>query len=425
MAGKQHMKQFLQGSIWSALSTVARAGSALVVNKLFAVYYGPSGIALLSHFQSLVALLTTLPNSGVNVGLVRHLAQGNVRDERYASFFWAGLWLNLITFVGVLGGIFIFPSFFLDRFDVNEVIQGNGGYVLLGVFLITLLLLHLFWLSVLLARQALRAYVFLSLLTSGCTITVMWWSVGNVTLPVVLFLFLAGQAISGVVGGVVVYCKAYLPKWHIELSKESFRELGKFVLMAVSTLVGGKLADFIVREVAISRFSLHDTGMWQAVVRISDSYTMVYTSILGMVYYPKVASLVTEEDELKRYIRTIFLTLVPLLGVSLLLVSGLREYLILLLFNKDFLPAQALFDYQLIGDFLKMVAWILSYVIAVRAQLKLYICIQLFFPLVCLLLVKALIPIYGIEGLPLAGAIGNGLYLVFHLYLFRSYLFYK
>ncbi|WP_210487467.1 hypothetical protein [Rufibacter aurantiacus] len=421
MARKQHVRQFLGNSVWSGLSTVARAGSSLLINKLFAVYYGPHGITLLAHFQNLIALLTTLPNSGVNVGLILYLAQHKPDSSEYRAYFWTGLFLNAVTFLGALGGILLFPGFFLERFGEEMLAQSSSFslWAVLGLFV--LLLLQLFWLSVLLARQALQPYVWLSLLTSLISIAVTWWAVGRLHLTMALALFLVGQSVSGLVGlGVVLY-KGLVPSWQGALPKSVLQDLGKFLVMALSTLIGAKLVDFVVREMAIEQFSLVETGLWQAVVKISDSYTMVYISILGMVYYPKIAVLLPQPEALKEYVKSIFSLLVPAVGLGLLVFWWQRDFFIQLLFHRDFLAARDLTEYQLLGDFLKMTAWVLSYIITVQARVKLYIFTQLISGVVYVALVALLMPLLGLDGLPMAHAIRYGLYLLFHLYLFRSY----
>ncbi|RNI31203.1 hypothetical protein EFB08_01325 [Rufibacter latericius] len=417
------MRQFLGNSVWSGLSTVARAASALLINKLFAVYYGPHGITLLAHFQNLIALLTTLPNSGINVGLIRHLAQEEKGSAQYRAYFWAGIFLNIFTFLGVAGAILLFPSFFLERFG-EQLLAQHGAFSsgMLGV-LFFLLLLHLFFLAVLLARQALRAYVGISLFTSLVSVAVMWWAVGQVDLPLSLVLFLAGQSISGLVGMGVVGYKGLVPAVQLKMNPEVLKNLGKFLVMALSTLVGAKLVDFVVREMAIRQFSLLETGLWQSVVKISDSYTMVYISILGMVYYPKIAALLPTPQALREYVKSIFSFLVPGVGVGLLVFWWQRDFFIQLLFHQEFLAARDLMDYQLLGDFLKMTAWVLSYIVTVQARVKLYIFTQLASGVLYVALVAWLMPLFGLEGLPVAHAIRYGVYLVFHLYLFRSYFF--
>lgn len=404
---------------------MARAGSTFVINKLFAVYYGPNGITLLAHFQNLVALLTTLPNAGINVGLIRHLAANEPGTEGYRSFFWSGLWLNLLSFLTGILVFVLFPEFFLERFGgtTSEVANHFSLWWVLGLF--ALLLLQLFWLAVLLARQALKLYVGLSLLTSLTSIGVTWWAVGRVDLTVALVLFLTGQSVAGIVGLFAVFKRGLIPPMQVKLPVQVHKELGKFLLMAVAMLLGSRFVDFVVREIAIQRFSLYETGLWQSVAKISDSYTIVYVSVLGMVYYPKIAALLSQPQALREYVRSVFFLLVPLVGGGLLLLGIHREFFIRLLFNEEFLAAKGLMDFQLLGDFFKMTAWVLSYIITVQARVKLYMVTQLGFGMLYVAVVMLLLPSLGLEGLPMAHALSYGVYLLFFLYLFRSYFISK
>ncbi|WP_192823586.1 hypothetical protein [Rufibacter sp. LB8] len=413
------MRQFLGNSLWSGVSTVTKAGSTLIINKLLAVYYGPNGITLLAHFLNLIAILTTLSANGINTGLLRHLAQNEPGSQRYRAFFWGGAFLNLGLFLMAVLAVLVFSDFFLERFKGQET---NLGWLPLLFFLLVVLL---FWHSLLLARQALRAYVGINFLSGLTSVAAVWWAAGSVDLVTVLLLFLAGQAVGAVVGAVVALSQGLIPKLKQAIPKLAYQELGKYGLMAVATLVGAHLVDFAVREMAIERFSMYETGLWQSVVRISDSYTVVFLSVLSMVYYPKIASLLNQPSALREYVRSIFLLLVPLVGVALLVVSWQRDFFIQLLFQKEFLAARDLMDYQLLGDFLKMTTWILSYIVTVQARVKLFIASQLGSGMVYVALVSWAVPTFGLEGLPLAHFLRFALYFLFYLYLFRSYFISK
>lgn len=421
MTTKQHLRQFLGSSLWSGLSIGAKSISTLVVNKLFAVAYGPNGITLLSHFLNLIGLLTTLASSGINSGALRNLALHEPATEKYRTFFWTALFLNLMSLGGGLVVVFLFPGFFLERFaPVLQELKGWGAAV--GVLLLFLFLLQLYWQSVLLARQALRPYVILAFITSGVNMVATWWATRYVPVGQALLLFLAGQAVSGIIGGVQAYSKGLFPAWRAwGGGKEVLQEMGKFLLMALSSLVALRLVEFTVREIAMERFSLYDTGLWQAVVRISDNYTMVFTAALGIAYYPRISALLPEPAQLRSFVRSIFWLLVPVVGAGLLLFSYTREFFILLLFNKEFLAASDLLDYQLIGDFLKMTGWVLSYLVTVQARVRLFVLTQLGSGALYLVLVLWLLPIFGLQGFTIAHALRYAVYLLFHLWLFRSY----
>ena len=71
---KSPVRHFVRGSLGAGVAVAARAAGALVVNKLFATYAPAGGLTLLAQFQNLMAMFTTLPNDGVQVGLVKYLA---------------------------------------------------------------------------------------------------------------------------------------------------------------------------------------------------------------------------------------------------------------------------------------------------------------------------------------------------------------
>jgi len=70
--------KLLKSSIWSFLAVLVRGISALTINKVFAVQFGAAGIALLSHFQNLTTIFSTIPNDGINRGLIRYLSPENI-----------------------------------------------------------------------------------------------------------------------------------------------------------------------------------------------------------------------------------------------------------------------------------------------------------------------------------------------------------
>ena len=118
--------KLLKSSIWSFFAVLVRGISALSINKIFAVQFGPSGIALLSHFQNLTTIITTIPNDGVNRGLIRFLSPEDNSIESKKKYFSAG-WCRLYSFLvfevleGTYGAHFTPVAF-----------VGIGAFVVLG-----------------------------------------------------------------------------------------------------------------------------------------------------------------------------------------------------------------------------------------------------------------------------------------------------
>ena len=110
--------KLLKSSIWSFFAVLVRGISALSINKIFAVQFGPSGIALLSHFQNLTTIITTIPNDGVNRGLIRFLSPEDNSIESKKKYFSAGFYLNILSFIIVISLILSFQDYFLNEFQI-------------------------------------------------------------------------------------------------------------------------------------------------------------------------------------------------------------------------------------------------------------------------------------------------------------------
>ncbi len=387
------------------------------------MYYGPNGITLYAHFQNLLSIVTTVPDGGTNIGLIRFLANGRSVSRNYRRYFWAGAILNVLCAAAALSIIFSFSGYYLDAFinglGVSEVwlwaLMFGAGSILV--------MFNLMLLAVVLARRELKWHVLsIAYMTFGA-VAVIYYTQGKMPLNKVLLLVLGVQASAFFVTLLVLYFKHLLPPLkRISIPKSIYKDLWKYILMALSAVVCLKLTDFFIRDYVIARFDLYQTGLWQAVVKVSENYSTVYTALIGMVVYPRMAAMVNEEDALRRFVRNTFYLVLPGLILALLLVYLLRDWVLLLLFNKDFVEAEYLFDYQLLGDFFRMWSIVLTNLIVVRANVKLYIGWQLASALLYITLVSVLIEPFGLEGITLAHALRYAATLAFAMLYYHKYI---
>ncbi|UOQ70583.1 hypothetical protein [Hymenobacter cellulosilyticus] len=275
------VRRFVRGALGSGLAVGARTAGALLLNKLLAVYGGPGGLTLLAHFQNLMALFTTLPNEGTHVGIVKYLAPLRAGSGRYRAWLGAGLLLNGLALV--LGTV----ALVVGRQALVGIFRPSVSWVVLFALGIGLLTANTFWVAVLLAAGRLRAYVWLTVILSGIGVAGVGAAlyaglpVENVLLA---YLLAQGATLLPTLG----LCARYglLQPWRGQLSRRAVRDLGQFLLMAVSVLLFSKAVDFVMRDVLIRYFDLYQTGLWQAVAKLSDNYTMVFSAVMGSVYYP-------------------------------------------------------------------------------------------------------------------------------------------
>ncbi|MBC6607852.1 hypothetical protein H8B13_13580 [Hymenobacter sp. BT188] len=409
--------RFLRGSLGSTLGIGARTGGALLLNKMLALYGGPGGLTLLAHFQNLLALFTTLPNDGVHVGVVKYLAPLRAGSGRYRAWFGAGIILNMVGLV--LGGL----ALVLAPGPLVGVFRLTAGWFLWFVLGISMLSAHALLGSVLLAAGKLRAYVWLTVTLSFLSVSgigaalALGWRIEQV-----LLTYLLAQGLTLLPTVVVCWRAGLLPRIRGKVSRTALRGLGRFLLMAGSLLLFGTAVNFALREVLIARFGLAQTDLWQAVAKVSDNYTMVFTGLMSSVYYPRLAALSTQPSAQQAYVRTVLLLLAPVLAVGLSLIYLLRDWLLPLLFDERFAAASSLFAPQLLGDWLKFLTWLLLFLLTAKAQVGRYVAVQAGSAMLYVALLQGLLPTYGLLGVPLAHAGRFGVLLLLSAVYFRSYL---
>ncbi len=393
----------MRGSLGAGVAVVARGVGALILNKLFALYAPVGGLTLLAQFQNLMALLTTLPNDGVQVGLVKYLAPLRPGSPRYRAWLGAAAGLNAAA---LLVGAVVLAS------------QGllGWGWPSLAAFLLGIALLTGQTLlgAALLAAGQLRAYVSLTVvlaaLGTGAAAAALW---RNLPLPVVLLAYLLAQGLT-LLPALGLAARAGLLR-HLKpsaaISRGAVRGLSQFLLMAGSTLLFGKAVDYVLRDYLLSTFGPARTDLWQAVAKLSDNYTMVFAAVMGSVFYPRLAALAPDPRAARRYLQGVLGLVAPVLAVGLGLIFACRNWLLPLLFSPQLLEARQFLAPQLLGDWAKLLSWLFIFQLSARARTGPYIAVQAGSAVVFGFLLVALLPRLGLHGAVWAHAGRYGLLL--------------
>ena len=94
----------------SAIATVARLLSGLVVIKLRAWLGGPEGLGKMGQFMSLMSLLSVLAGGGIGTGLVKYVAEYRSDPEKLRRLLGAGASYALITSFLIWCGVLWFSA---------------------------------------------------------------------------------------------------------------------------------------------------------------------------------------------------------------------------------------------------------------------------------------------------------------------------
>ena len=388
-------------TVWTFISIASRSIGRLVVNKLFAVYLGTSGIALLSHLQNLIGIVVQLSNEGVNRGLAYFLSSDRGRQEK-KEITGSALYYNIFLFLAIAVFLLLFSDIFFKFFI--ETLRPGVFYAIFfaAMALFTLnFFLHTFLLTLRTASIYAVANVFSMLVLIGAVFV----GVRTFSMDHAILAFAIGQAASLAVTFVILARYRTFRLLRLKFSGKNFKRLSEFMLMAASVLVFSKLIDFGVRQYAMEIYGLKQTGLWQSVVKLSDIYMSLFLSTVGAVYYPQISALIFDPDSLRKYLKDVLFLVVPVTAGGLALLFLGREMILMFLYSPEFIAAEQLVKYQFVGDFFCILSYLLIYILSAQARTVVFILLQIISATLYLGLIALFSGLTGIESIPIAHAI--------------------
>ncbi|MFX4314945.1 lipid III flippase WzxE, partial [Enterobacter sp. 63] len=162
------------------------------------------------------------------------------------------------------------------------------------------------------------------------------------------------------------------PQWDKALAGQ----LGKYTLMALITSVTIPVAYVMMRNLLAAHYSWDEVGIWQGVSSISDAYLQFITASFSVWLLPTLSRLTERKAITREIIRSLRFVL-PAVAVASFTVWLLRDVAIWLLFSAKFTAMRDLFAWQLVGDVLKVGAYVFGYLVIAKASLRLYILAEL------------------------------------------------
>lgn len=410
----------IKTSVLSAISTIIKVIAGFVSIKVVAVYVGPSGLALMGQMQNFISMMSSVASAGVNSGVVKYTAE-HYEDEQIKQKIWSSaLKISLVLIIPIAIGII-----FLADFISMQLLNTAEYSSIFMVFAITVIFFVLNGLltSILNGQKEIKKLTILNIVGSlfGLAVTIL----------LVTQYELYGALIAGIVSQSIVFfiTLAFVLKssWFKlsmflgSMDKEYRNKLLKYSLMTITYIITSSLSQIYIRHYLGANIGWDEAGYWQAIWRISETYLMLITTTLTIYYLPKLSS-IQDKVELRKELLYGYKIIMPIVIVMALGIYIFRDFIISILFSEAFSPMAQLFFYQLIGDVIKIAAWLLGFIMVAKAMTRLSIFSEIFFACSFVGFVVLFVNIYGLIGVTIAFMVNYLIYMIFLYFSLRGYL---
>lgn len=410
----------LKTTLLTTLSTGIKILAGLAGNKIIALYLGPAGLAQIGQFANFTNILAAVSGGGVNVGVTKYIAEYRARQETIAPLLGTALVATLLSSLVVAGVVVLL------RRDLSRWLFGSEDYhSMLPVVAcaLTFIALHGLLVAILNGYKQVRLLVVFNVLSSlaglaAITVLTMYFGLHGAMLALVLApaaAFALALIVAAMQKGSHFTHLFSLP------DRISLQKLSRFTAMALVSAMALPLALLIIRNHVGQTISWQAAGYWQGVWKISEAYLLLVTTSLGVYYLPRLSE-IQEHGALRREILQGYKILLPLVAASAIAIYLTREWITRFLFSADFLPMTELFAFQMVGDFLKIGAWILAYLMLAKVMPGTFIVTEIGFSLCFTGLSLWFTGQFGLIGVSYAFALSYLLYWLALLILLRGYL---
>lgn len=397
--------------------------TGLATSKIIAVYVGPTGMALLGNMRNVLNVINNFSTVGLEKGAIRYAAEYKNDKERLNSF------VSTLFFIGIcttflLGILLYFGSGFL-----NELIfpQRDFRYLFtMLAFILPLGMFNVFCLAILKGLGEFKKVIVINVwgnLLNLFLIGILVWQFG-----------LDGALITfAVLPSAILFITLLMANKKLQffqsfkignVSRLFNKNLSQYALMTLVSSITFPVVFLMVRNFIIERIGVEEAGYWEALTRLSNYYLLFIMSLLTLYVLPKLSE-TNKKSEFRKIVFDFYKTVLPLFGVGLIVIYVLRFWIIQLFLSEEFLPSASLFKWQLIGDFVRVAALVMTYQLHAKKMVWKFILSDLFLAAMTYISSVFLISRIGLEGVTIAYAITWTLYGLVILFIFRKVFFYK
>lgn len=415
--------KLIKTSFFSAIITIIKISSGFIVSKATAIVTGPAGVALIGQFMNFITIILTFSNGGINSGVVKYTSEFENDNDKLKNLFSTSLRISVCCSL-LIGVVLILTAPIISLWIFSTNIYSN----LIRVLGITIILysLNSLIIAILNGKKQLKSYTIVNI--SGSVISLVF------TLILVFFYKIEGALYSLVLSQSIIFfvtasiiIKSEWFSWQyfrIAFDKDIAIKLSQYSLMAIVTALTLPISQILIRKIIIEKLGIDHAGYWQGIMRISDGYLLLVTTSLNTYYLPKLSSLRNNED-IKKEILDGYKIILPIVLLCCIIIYYLRFFIINTLYTPAFKEMENLFVFQLLGDFFKIAAWVLAYLMLAKAMIKTYIITEIIFNITYVLSSYVFIDYFRLQGVTIVFFINYTLYFLLMIFIFRKTLFTK
>ena len=404
-----------KGTFYTVLNGIAqfvKAISSLIINKVIVVLLGSPALLFVGNLKSVFTILQQISGAGVYEGAVKYLS-GEYKN-RQTFILQSCLSLMLVGFFISTALYFILYDQILNLLQLGENDRNlipwlTGGIVLSLLCFVFHTLIQSFFHGLKSYKIIVQSTLISALLTLGVFTALIYYTnklglVLSVFVPSVIML--------------LTYCFHIRKSWHFgqmlfgkPFRLFVFKPVLSFTLKsAVAAMVFPSVL-IVIRSLLVEHSGVEIASYWEGYSRLSLFISGLAISSISLYYLPKLVEANTGQEMLRVVfwgVKFLFVVAFP----AMLLIFWFGNDIIPLLYESSFLETIFLLKWELLGTFLKLLSFTVSFIMIAKKLTIVFVLSELISGLLFLGLSMLFIDLYAVVGASIAFAGTYFLYLL-------------
>jgi PST family polysaccharide transporter len=401
------------------VQTVLKVLFGIMINKIIAVYTGPSGLAILGQFQNFSAIVTGLANGSIQTGLIKKTAENESIEHRKK------IWNNALFLSLSLSILLSVIVWLLSETIAENIMLGKSYLFALEVFAFSIIFygLNLYILSILNGIGDIKFYTVANILIS--LLSLMFISILTIVYDIegAILGLIVTQSCAFFILYFLLYKKyknSFFIFLHSNIDSKTIKTLLKYGVASFSSGVILAVMMIVVRSIIVNYSSLDEAGIWEGAVKMGLYFNLLFALPISIHYLPMFSKTKTKRD-LENHLRAVFKFLSPLMLVVIVFTFVFSDLIIKLIFTDEFLLISNIIVIILIAEMARVYAGTLSNLFFSKQELVTPVRNETIWALSFILSAYYSINNYGLLGVSLSYLFASCLYLLLNILSYRGF----
>ena len=345
----------------------------LVVLKLIALAIGPAGLGAIGNLLSVLSVVMVFAGGGVANGIVKYVAQYRDRPRTTYRFIESALALGLAT-----SSLVLLVCILAAR-PLADFLFSDPSLWWLSITLgITHFLCFVGTATIAIANGNKRSDIFAAISIIGylATIPAAYLLINALGFSGAALALMCMAGCTGIPAAWFMVKSRLRPLLKARFHRTESLQLMRFSAMTLVSAVTFPVTEILVRQAIVARVDLESAGLWQAAIRLSGAILGFYTVFLATSYMPHLSAQ-SDPSVARRMVLAAVVRIGAIFAAVAALIYSLRSIVVPLLFSDKFAPLEAVLEWQLLGDFFRVCAYVIGFLVIARARLSLHIAAEL------------------------------------------------